>query len=123
MLIMDKQYEGLDKELQAARARLGSPKQALEWFSVFAEKDLTKLAPTELLLDKYNLLSTAISSKFTALLWSTFMRPKQFNDPANFAKPLTMQVLIRIQHGINGALADLFGRGICHLSRRFAVRA
>jgi hypothetical protein len=37
MLIMDKQYEGLDKELQAARARLGSPKQALEWFLVFAE--------------------------------------------------------------------------------------
>ena len=72
MLIMDKQYEGLDKELQAARARLGSPKQALEWFLVFAEKDLTKLSPAELLLDKYNLLSTAISSKFTALLWSTF---------------------------------------------------
>ena len=111
--LTNEQYGKIQKELQAAQRRLGSPKKTLEWFLFFAEKDLARLSEAELLLDKYNLLSTSAGSWFTANMWTVYLnafitRSTDLDDPAFFTKPLNIQTLKRIQRGINQALADLF---------------
>jgi hypothetical protein len=51
------ELDRIDQELAAARLRLGSPKNTLQWFLEFKDMDLKALSPTERELIGYTLLA------------------------------------------------------------------
>ena len=101
----------LVRELNAARLRLGSPKQTLAWFLDFKELDLKTLPPSEIAILSFNLLSTAAISpderEDRILNWP-------HNRPVG---PLDIKILRRLQSQITQGLQNLFSE-----SGRFVIK-
>lgn len=90
------QADHLDRELEAARRRLGTPKETLRWFLDFLEIDLARQSPAELTIISYNLL--AAGNKLDSTGWGK----------DNPMPPMTVRTLRKIQQEIAGAFTGLF---------------